>query len=105
MLTILATETWTDSLSIDNKPLFKMSSMGHHTIIPAHRGSDFWNADGTMNDKPADILEHKMKISLTYTDKWGAEQTIEAKEVPEVPRCNGRIVYNLIPVPKSTLTW
>ena len=102
VLTILATETWTDSLSIDNKPLFKMSSMGHHTIIPAHRGSDFWNADGTMNDKPADILEHKMKISLNYPDKWGAEQTIEAKEVPEVPRCNGRIVYNLIPVPKST---
>ena len=102
VLTIPATETWTDSLSTDNKPLFKMSSMGHHTIIPAHRGNDFWNADGTVNDKPADILEHKMKISLTYTDKWGAEQTIEAKEVPEVPRCNGRIVYNLIPVPKST---
>ena len=76
--------------------------MGHHTIIPAHRGNDFWNADGTMNDNPTDILEHKMKISLTYTDRWGKEQIIEAKAVPEVPRCNGRIVYNLIPVPKST---
>ena len=39
VLTIPATETWTDSLSTDNKPLFKMSSMGHHTIIPAHRGT------------------------------------------------------------------
>ncbi len=102
VLTIPADEQWTDSLSTDNKPLFKMSSMGHHTVIPAHRGSDFWNADGTMNDNPTDILEHKMKIALTYNDKWGAEQIIEATAVPEVPRCNGRIVYNLIPVPKST---
>ena len=100
-LTIPAGEQWTDSLSTDGTS-FKMSSMNHHTIIPAHRGSDFWNADGTMNDKPADILEHKMKIALTYTDRWGAEQIIEAKAVPEVPRCNGRIVYNLIPVPKSS---
>ena len=101
VLTIPDTEQWTDSLSTDGTS-FKMSSMGHHTVIPAHRGSDFWNADGTMNDKPADILEHKMKIALTYTDRWGAEQIIEAKAVPEVPRCNGRIVYNLIPVPKSS---
>ena len=101
VLTIPDTETWRDSLSTDNKPLFKMSSM-NHTVIPAHRGSDFWKDDGTMNDNPTDILEHKMKIALTYTDRWGAEQIIEAKAVPEVPRCNGRIVYNLIPVPKSS---
>ena len=101
VLTIPADEQWRDSLSTDGTS-FKISSMNHHTIIPAHRGNDFWKDDGTMNDNPTDILEHKMKISLTYTDRWGKEQTIEAKAVPEVPRCNGRIVYNLIPVPQST---
>ena len=64
VLTIPADEQWTDSLSTDGTS-FKISSMNHHTVIPAHRGRDFWNADGTMNDKPADILEHKMKIALT----------------------------------------
>lgn len=39
VLTIPADEQWTDSLSTDNKPLFKMSSMGHHTVIPAHGGA------------------------------------------------------------------
>ena len=102
VLTIPDTETWRDSLSADGNISFKMSSMDHHTVIPAHRGSDFWNADGTVNDKPIDILEHKMKISLTYTDKWDAKITIDATAVPEMPRCNGRIVYNLIPQPKST---
>lgn len=102
VLTIPDTETWRDSLSTDGNILFKMSSMDHHTVIPAHRGSDFWKEDGTVNDKPTDILEHKMKISLTYTDKWDAKITIDATAVPEMPRCNGRIVYNLIPQPKST---
>lgn len=98
VFTIPDDEVWTT-----HEDGYNISSDGHFTIIPAHRGSDFWNSDGkTMNESPTDILVHKMKIELTYIDKYGATITLEAKAVPQVPVCNGRIIYNLIPLPRTS---
>lgn len=93
-----ASETWTEES--DGARV----SPDHTTVIPAHRGSDFWTSDGvTMNPAPQDTLKHRMKIRLAYEDKNGNQHDnlTELKAVPEVPKCNGRIVYNLIPMPTN----
>lgn len=78
---------------------YRLSSEDHFAIIPAHRGADFWSSDGrTPNSDPTDVMEHKMQIELTYTDRFDEERTIR-KTVPKMPLCNGRIIYNLIPIP------
>ena len=95
ILTIPENEEWTT-----HDDGYRLSSEGHSTIIPAHRGSDFWSSDGrTPNSDPTDVMEeYKMQIKLTYTDRFGEKRTT-CKTVPKMPLCNGRIIYNLIPIP------
>ena len=57
-------------------------------IIPAHRGSDFWSADGlSLNASPADTITQKLTVTLSLTEPGGRVTTKKA-EVPMVPRCN-----------------
>lgn len=57
-------------------------------IIPAHRGSDFWSADGlTPNASPTDTITKKLTVTLSLTEPGGKVTTKKA-EVPMVPRCN-----------------
>lgn len=68
------------TLSASNEVLF---------IIPAHRGSDFWNSDGlSINMNSRDTTTKKLTVSVNLKLSSGAE-FVATKDIPIVARCNG----------------
>lgn len=64
-------------------------------IIPAHRGSDFWNADGlSINYNATDTTTQKLTVSVNIKLNGGTD-FISKKEIPVVARCNGILVAEL----------
>lgn len=64
-------------------------------IIPAHRGTDFWNADGvTQNLVPTDTIKQKMEVVVSFTKASGGTFT-KMVEIPVVARCNSILVAHL----------
>ncbi len=61
-------------------------------ILPAHRPSDFDQAT------PVDTLVHRMTIAVSYREASGGVSMSKEVVVPIVPRYNGQILYNLIPI-------
>lgn len=57
-------------------------------IIPAHRGTDFLNADGSLNSNPQDIVTRKMSVRVTIIDSQGESVLTKTKELPAVAKCN-----------------
>lgn len=58
-------------------------------IIPAHRGRDFWSADGlSVHSNPTDTTTRKLTISVRLKLSSGTE-FVSTKEIPVVARCNG----------------
>lgn len=69
-------------------------------IIPAHRCSDFWSADGlSMNLNPIDTTTKKLTISVNLKLIGGTE-FISIKEIPIVARCNG-ILHATLKIDKT----
>lgn len=64
-------------------------------IIPAHRGSDFWAADGlSINPATVDTTTQKLTVSVNLK-LGGGTNFISTKEIPIVARCNGIMVAKL----------
>lgn len=57
-------------------------------VIPAHRGTDFLQADGTLNPNPTDVVGRKMWLKVTIRDASRAIVLAKAKQLPAVARCN-----------------
>lgn len=64
-------------------------------IVPAHRGNDFWNPDGSFNKTPMDVTTKKMDIEIEFTDKSGSVVKIR-KTLPSVVRCNQIMQVKLV---------
>lgn len=64
-------------------------------VIPAHRGTDFWDADGlTQNLTPVDTITQKMEVLVSFTKASGGTFT-KTVEIPVVARCNSILVAHL----------
>lgn len=64
-------------------------------IIPAHRGKDFWNADGvTQNLLSVDTITRKLEIAVSFTKESGGTFT-KTVTIPVVSRCNSILVAHL----------
>lgn len=57
-------------------------------IIPAHRGTDFLNPDGSLNLNPQDIVGPKMSVRVIITNSKGESVFTKVKELPVVAKCN-----------------
>lgn len=57
-------------------------------VIPAHRGTDFLNADGTLNPNPTDTLTQKMRLKVTILNAQGETVLAKAQQLPAVAKCN-----------------
>ena len=66
-------------------------------VIPAYRGSDYWNSDQmTQNPNPVDTLKCKMNLSVSFA-RGGGRGVFEKKnvEIPVVARCNDILVVRV----------
>lgn len=64
-------------------------------IIPAHRGTDFWDTDGvTQNLASTDTIKQKMEVVVSFTKASGGVFTKTAV-IPVVARCNSILVAHL----------
>ena len=57
-------------------------------VIPAHRGTDFLNLDGTLNTNPTDTLTQKMRLKVTILNAQGETVLAKAQQLPTVVKCN-----------------
>lgn len=57
-------------------------------IIPAHRGTDFLNPDGSLNPNPQDIVVPRMSVRVIITNGQGEVMLDKTKELPMAVRCN-----------------
>ena len=57
-------------------------------VIPAHRGTDFLNLDGSLNPNPQDIVVPKMSVRIIITNGLGEVMMDKTKELPMAVRCN-----------------
>ncbi len=57
-------------------------------IIPAHRGTDFLNPDGSLNPNPQDIVVPRMSVRVFITNGQGEVMMNQTKELPMPARCN-----------------
>ena len=65
-------------------------------VIPAHRGSDFWAADGlTMNGNAADTLMKRITVEVEITHNNGRKTIFGPRPLPLVPKCNRQMDITL----------
>lgn len=57
-------------------------------VIPAHRGMDFLNANGTLNTNPTDTLTQKMRLKVTIQNAKGETVLAKVQQLPAVAKCN-----------------
>ena len=76
---LLPSKTNPDTLTLPLQGKLNFTSRGDGTfrsdtmvfIIPAHRGTDFWNADGTLNPNPTDLTTLQMDVGIDFRDGNG----------------------------------
>lgn len=64
-------------------------------IIPAHRGKDFWSANGDQNHTPKDTITKKLTIKVNFKKKSNGTRFIKSVDIPHVPRCNMVLVVHV----------
>lgn len=57
-------------------------------IVPAHRGRDFMNPDGSLNDTPTDVVSDVMNVTIRITNSLGGVVLNKTKPLPQVVNCN-----------------
>lgn len=100
---LLPSKTNPDTLALPLQGKLNFTSRGDGTfrsdtmvfIIPAHRGTDFWNADGTLNPNPTDLTTLQMDVGIDFRDGNGTVVRLR-KTLPAVVRCNQILDVKLI---------
>lgn len=100
---LLPSKTNPDTLALPLQGKLNFTSRGDGTfrsdtmvfIIPAHRGTDFWNADGTLNPNPTDLTTLQMDVGIDFRDGNGTVVRLR-KTLPAVARCNQILDVKLI---------
>lgn len=100
---LLPSKTNPDTLALPLQGKLNFTSRGDGTfrsdtmvfIIPAHRGTDFWNADGTLNPNPSDLTTLRMDVGIGFRDGIGTLVQLR-KTLPVVVRCNQILDVKLI---------
>lgn len=57
-------------------------------VIPAHRGTDFLDAGGSLNPSPTDVVGRKMWLKVTIQNASGETVLAKAQQLPAVALCN-----------------
>ena len=100
---LLPSKTNPDTLALPVQGKLNFTSRGDGTfrsdtmvfIIPAHRGTDFWNTDGTLNPNPTDLTTLQMDVGIDFRDGNGTVVRLR-KTLPAVVRCNQILDVKLI---------
>lgn len=100
---LLPSKTNPDTLALPLQGKLNFTSRGDGTfrsdtmvfIIPAHRGTDFWNTDGTLNPNPTDLTTLQMDVGIDFRDGNGTVVRLR-KTLPAVVRCNQILDVKLI---------